>query len=211
MHAEPGQGHHRRAARGAVGPRGVRPCGRAVGGGQRDRVPRLRLLRLHDRRGRVRVQPASVERILHGIRCVRRHVPPGAPARRGGDRAGRPAGRARRRAGGRSLGVQVRVGHRAPLPRRVLPPVGERGVDGVRARHHRQHPHRLGDHQHHAAGLPPGARRREGGDARSARARTLRVRHRARLVVDRGARLRHRLRWTPPATCTTRPSPRSSR
>ena len=54
--------------------------GRAVGGRQRDRVPRLRLLRLHDRRGRVRLQPASVERVLHGIRSVRRDVPPGAPA-----------------------------------------------------------------------------------------------------------------------------------
>ena len=111
----------------------------------------------------------------------------------GGDRAGRAAGRARRRAGGRSVRVQVRVGHRAPLPRRVLAPLGQRGVDGVRARDHRQHPHRLGDHQHHTAGLPPGARRREGGDARPARAGPLRVRHRARLVVDRGARVRHRL------------------
>ena len=40
--------------------RGVRSGGRAVGGGQRDRVPGLRLLRLHDRRDRVGQQPAPL-------------------------------------------------------------------------------------------------------------------------------------------------------
>ena len=44
---------HRRAARRADDARGVRPRRRAVGGRQRDRVPRERLLVLHDRRGRL--------------------------------------------------------------------------------------------------------------------------------------------------------------
>ena len=39
----------------------------------------------------------------------------------------------------------------------------------------------------------------EGGDARSARARALRVRHRARLVVDRGCSASASTPWTPPA------------
>ena len=40
--------------------RGVRPGRRAVGGRQRDRVPRQRLLVVHDRRGRLGQQPAPV-------------------------------------------------------------------------------------------------------------------------------------------------------
>ena len=39
-------------------------CGRAVGGRQRHRLPRLRLLELHDRRGRLRLQPA---RLTHSL------------------------------------------------------------------------------------------------------------------------------------------------
>ena len=39
---------------------GVRPRRRAVGGRQRDRVPRQRLLLVHDRRGRLRQQPAGL-------------------------------------------------------------------------------------------------------------------------------------------------------
>ena len=54
----------RGVARGARHPRGVRPLGRAVGGGQRDRLPGLRLLRLHDRRDRLRLQPAPVAHTL---------------------------------------------------------------------------------------------------------------------------------------------------
>ena len=46
---QPGQGHHRRAARRAHGARGVRSPRGAVGGGQRDRVPGVRVLGLHDR------------------------------------------------------------------------------------------------------------------------------------------------------------------
>ena len=99
-------------------------------------------------------------------------IPPGAPGAAGGQvPSSTSCGPSSTSLGGRSLRFQVRMGHRAPLPRRVLRPVGERGVDGVRAGYHRQHPHRLGDHQHHAAGLLPGRGRREGGDARSARAR----------------------------------------
>ena len=207
---QPGQGHHRRAPRRAHGARGVRSPRGAVGGRQRDRVPGVRLLGLHDRRDRGRSSSQHpIEGGNRGVRCLRRHVPPEPPSGGGGDRAGRAARRARRRAGGRPLGLQVRVGHRAPLPRRVLAPLGQRGVDGVRARDHRAHPHRLGDHQHHAAGLPPRARRREGGDARPARAGSLRVRHRARVVVGRGASASASTRWTSPATCTTRRCPRS--
>ena len=123
------------------------------------------------------------------------------------DRAGRAARRARRRAGGRPVRVQVRVGHRAPLPRRVLAPLGQRGVDGLRAGHHRQHPHRVGDHQHHAAGLSPRAGGREGGDARPARARV------ASSSAPVAARRRPRCsasastRWTRRATCSTRRCP----
>ena len=56
----PVEGHHRRAARGAHRARGVRSRRRAVGGRDGDRVPRQRLLHLHDRRGRVGVLAARV-------------------------------------------------------------------------------------------------------------------------------------------------------
>ncbi len=61
------------AARRAHRPRGVRPGRRAVGGGQRDRVPRQRLLELHDRRDRQRrrlPQRAGSNASRAGRRCV---------------------------------------------------------------------------------------------------------------------------------------------
>ena len=57
---QPRQGHHRGAAHRARGQGGVRALGRAVGGRQRDGVPRLRLLRVHDRRDGERQQPAPL-------------------------------------------------------------------------------------------------------------------------------------------------------
>ena len=62
--------------------------------------------------------------------------------------------------------VQVHVGDRAPLPHRVLAPLGQRGVPRLPRGRDRTHPPRLGHLQHHAAGEPPGARRRAGRDAR---------------------------------------------
>ena len=45
-----------------AGPRGLRPRRRALGGRHRDRLPRQRLLVLHDRRDRLRQQPAPMRR-----------------------------------------------------------------------------------------------------------------------------------------------------
>ena len=42
--------------------RGLRPGGRDVGGGQRDRLPGQRLRHLHDRRGRLRLRPSTRDR-----------------------------------------------------------------------------------------------------------------------------------------------------
>src|SRR5262249_26669882 len=72
----PGQGDHRGAARRAGRQGGVRPPGRGVGGGHRDRLPGQRLLDLHDRRDRERqlaapVMPATV---LDGLDEVRAAV-----------------------------------------------------------------------------------------------------------------------------------------
>ena len=53
---------------------------------------------------------------------------------------------------------------------------------GYLAGRDRAHPPRQRHLQHHAAGRAPGARRREGRDARPPLGRSLRVRHRARLV-----------------------------
>ena len=58
----PGQGDLRRAARRADRARGVRAGGRAVGGGQRHRVPGLALQLVHDRRGRGRQLATSLRR-----------------------------------------------------------------------------------------------------------------------------------------------------
>ena len=58
----PGQGDQRGTARRPGAPRGVRPRGGAVGGGQRDRVPGQRSSVLPDRRGARGEQPASLRR-----------------------------------------------------------------------------------------------------------------------------------------------------
>ncbi len=89
--------------------------------------------------------------------------------------------------------LQVLVVGRAPLPRRVLPPLGVRELHGLRHRPHAEHPRGLGDHEHHRAGEPPGPHRRAGRDARPPERGPVRVRHRPGLVVDRGVRLRHRV------------------
>ena len=69
--------------------------------------------------------------------------------------------------GRRPSGLQVHVGDRAPLPHRVLAPVGERGRSSATSRRATDaHPPRLRHLQRHAAGEPPGARRRAGRDAR---------------------------------------------
>ena len=57
-----------------TGPRGVRAGGRAVGGGQRHRVPGLALQLVHDRRGRGRQLATS-------LRAGRLGTPPRLPAR----------------------------------------------------------------------------------------------------------------------------------
>ena len=72
------------------------------------------------------------------------------------------------------------------------------------------HPPRLGHLQHHAAGEPPGARRRAGRAARPPQRRPLRVRHGPRVVDDRAARVRHRRARSRRATCSTRSSASSA-
>ena len=62
---------------------------------------------------------------------------------------------------------------------------------GVLRRPDRARPPGLGDLQHHAAGQQAAAHRRERRPARPPDQQPVRVRHRPRLVVDRGARLRH--------------------
>ena len=56
----------------------------AVGGRERDRVPGVRLLRLHDRRDRVGLQPTSIESSTDGpqVDCRRAAVPPTSRVRR---------------------------------------------------------------------------------------------------------------------------------
>ena len=100
-------------------------------------------------------------------------------------------GRGRDRAGRRARRLQVHVGDRAPLPHRVLAPLGQRGVPRLPRGRDVEHPPRVGHLQHHAAGEPPGARRRAGRDARPPLGGPLRVRHGPRLVDDRAEGLRH--------------------
>ena len=92
---------------------------------------------------------------------------------------------------GRPRRVQVHVGDRAPLPHGVLAPLGQRGVPRLPRGRDRTHPPRFGHLQHHAAGEPPGARRRARRAARPSQRRSLRVRHGSRFVDDRAAGLRH--------------------
>ncbi len=94
--------------------------------------------------------------------------------------------------------LQVRLGDRAPLPRRVLAPVGQRRVPRLpRARTERIH---LGSGIFNPlpAGEPPGEGRRAGRDARPPLARALRVRHRPRRGQPRDPRLPPRHRRTSP-------------
>ena len=100
----------------------------------------------HRRRGRA----------THGIRHLQRRVR-AAPVRRAARSVGRARphhGRGGLHRGGRQGRLQVHLGLRAPLPDRVLAPVGLRVVPGLRRRQDEQHPHRLGHLQHHAAGEP---------------------------------------------------------
>ena len=158
---------------------------------------------LHFSRSRVTVAGAPAERprppygrtgTPHGIRDLQQRVR-AAPVR-GAARCvcrTRPHhGRDRLRRGRRQGRVQVRLGHRAPLPHDLLPPLGQRVVSRLRGRPHGQHPPRLGHLQHHAAGEPPGPRRRTGGHARPPLRGAVRVRHRPRLVDHRAEGLRHR-------------------
>ena len=97
--------------------------------------------------------------------------------------------------GGRPAQLEVRLVHRAPLPRGVLAHLRQRGADAVGARAHRPDPRRQRHHQRDAAGQPPGSRRRAGRDDGSRVGRSLRVRHRPRLVHHGDGRLRdHRPR-----------------
>ena len=56
----PEPGHPRRGPGRPAPPRALRPRGRDLGGGQRHRLPGQRLLLLHDRRGRLGLEPAPV-------------------------------------------------------------------------------------------------------------------------------------------------------
>ena len=60
MHPHPREGHDRRAARRARHAGGVRPRRRAVGGRERDRLPRQRPRVVHDRRSPLGQQPAPL-------------------------------------------------------------------------------------------------------------------------------------------------------
>ena len=123
-----------------------------------------------------------------GIRALQQRVCTAAIQRR---RAPAHHGRGRDRAGRRSCRLQVHVGDRAPLPHRVLAPVGQRGVPRLPRRRDRQHPPRVRHLQHHAAREPPGAHRRAGRAARPLVGRSLRVRDGPRLVDDRAEGIRH--------------------
>ena len=131
---------------------------------------------------------AGTEGSDRGIRIVQQRVRAAAVPRR---RAPADHGRGRDRAGRGARRLQVHVGDRAPLPHRVLPPLRQRGVPRLSRGRDLAHPSRLRDLQRHAAGEPPGARRRAGRDARSPVGGALRVRHGPRLVHHRAARLRH--------------------
>ena len=111
--------------------------------------------------------------------------------------------------GRRPRGLQVHLGHRAPLPRRVLAPVRQRGVPRLPRRRHRAHPRRLRHLQHHPAGQPPGAGRGEGGDARPPVRRPVRVRRRPRLLDHRDQGASASRTPTSPARWSTRRCRRS--
>ena len=125
-----------------------------------------------------------------GVRDLRPGIHAAVPPRqRSRGRAPRVDERARAREGRRRRRLQVRVGDRAPLPRRVLAPLRQRRVPRLPRALHRAHPPRLGHLQPAAAGEPPGQGGREGRDARPPLRRALRVRHRPRRGQPRDPRL----------------------
>ncbi len=129
----------------------------------------------------------------NGIRRLRPAVRAALRARRRSHgRAQADHAQPRHRCGRRPQRDQVRVVSRAPLPRRVQPHARARGVPVQPGGPHRAGARRIGHLQHHAAGQPPGPGGRDGGVDGPHHRGSLRVRHRPRLVDDRGLRLRHR-------------------
>ena len=145
--------------------------------------------------GNVSRQSPTRERCHRGIRALQQRVRVAAVQRR---RAPAHHGRGGDRADRRARRLQVHVGDRAPLPHRVLAPVGERGVPRLPRRGHVVDPHRFRHLQRHAARESPGPRRGTRRDARPPVRGSLRVRHGPRLVDDRAEGVRdHRSRSHP--------------
>ena len=110
---------------------------------------------------------------------IQGYMPEFRRAGRSGRRAPRDHGRARSVIeAADKAGFKYVLVTGAPLPRRVLAPLGQRRRRRVPREGDRPHPHRVGHLQPAAPGEPPGQGRRAGRDARPPLGGAVRVRHR---------------------------------